>query len=134
MGKRITLVTLIDEKELINQLKIAKGGKNNSWILYLGIKDNEDMKRLQQLFYKEFPNERFKNIFYKDATDEKYNPDNSIFHMTLHIDENYEKVQYIYEKLKEDFKPFLLEFSKLVLFDYPGEKIKEFDLKNKTDI
>lgn len=112
----------------VNEMKIMKSKKYDSWILYLGIKDNKDIKNLRNLFYSEFPDEKFKNIFYKDVSDEKYNADNFIFHMTLHIDKNHEKVQSIYNTLNNYFEPFTLEFNKLVLFNYPGSMIKEFNI------
>ncbi len=66
----------IDKIKLkINDIKIMKA-IDNSYCLYLSIEENEPIRELQKIFYKEFPKE-------------KYNPENFIFHMTLHIDKNY---------------------------------------------
>lgn len=94
----------------INSVKIMKT-KNNSYILYLGIQQSNDIKKLQKVFYKEIP-------------EEKYNPDKFNFHMTLHIDKNKEVIDELYNILKDNFKPFYIEFDKLTLFNYPGEMIK----------
>ena len=54
-----------------------------------------------------------------------------VFHMTLHIDKDYNKVLNLQKILKENFKPFFLEFNTLALFDYPGEMIKKINLNEK---
>lgn len=75
--------------------------------------DNNNIKHLQQIFFDEFKGE-------------KYNPKNFIFHITLHIDKNEQTIFDLQKTLLENFVPFELEFDKLVLFDYPGDKIEEF--------
>lgn len=91
----------------------------NSYCLYLAIEENEQMKEMQKEFYQEFPQEQ-------------YNPKNFIFHMTLHIDKNKQKILEMQDKLKDNFEPFLLEFNTIALFDYPGKMIKaiNFDIEN----
>ena len=49
--------------------------------------------------------------------------------MTLHIDKDYDIVLNLQNTIKENFKPFLLEFNTLALFDYPGDMIKKINLK-----
>lgn len=100
----------------INDIKIMKG-KNDSFVLYLSITENEKIKNLQRIFYNEFPKE-------------KYNPDYFTFHMTIHIDKDYNKVLELKNEIKKKFKPFFLEFNKLALYDYPGEMIKEINICN----
>lgn len=90
----------------------------DSYCLYLPIEENQQIKELQRIFYKEFPKE-------------KYNPDNFVFHMTLHIDKDYNKVLNLQRILKENFEPFFLEFNKLALFDYPGELIKKININEE---
>ena len=91
----------------------------DSYCLYLSIEENQPIKELQRIFYKEFPKE-------------KYNPDDFIFHMTLHIDKDYNKILKLQNMLRENFKSFSLQFDMLALFDYPGEKIKTINLnRNK---
>lgn len=105
----------IDKIQLkVNDIKIMNG-IYDSYCLYLSIEENQQIKELQRIFYNEFPKE-------------KYNPDNFIFHMTLHIDKDYNKVLNLQKTLKENFKPFLLEFNALELFDYPeGKMIKKIN-------
>lgn len=108
---RIAKTINIDKINLkINDIKIMNG-MYDSYCLYLSIEENEPIKELQRIFYKEFPKE-------------KYNPDNFIFHMTLHIDKDYHKILQRQKVLKAKFKPFFLEFNTLALFDYPGEMIE----------
>lgn len=108
----------IDKIQLkVNDIKIMNV-KYNSYCLYLSIEENQQIKELQSLFYKEFPKE-------------KYNPDDFTFHMTLHIDKDYNKVLNLQKILKENFNPFFLEFNTLALYDYPGEMIKKINLNKK---
>lgn len=98
----------------VNDIKIMNA-LYDSYCLYLSIEENQQIKELQRIFYKEFPKE-------------KYNPDNFVFHMTLHIDKDYDKILKLQRILKENFESFFLEFNKLVLFDYPGEMIKKINI------
>lgn len=95
----------------IDDVKIMNG-KHNSFVLYFSIKENQKLKNLQNIFYKEFPKE-------------KYTPDTFIFHMTIHIDKDYDKILKLKDAIKHEFKPFTLEFNQVALFDYPGEMIKK---------
>lgn len=101
----------------VNDIKIMNA-KYDSYCLYLSIEENQQIKELQRIFYKEF-------------LKEKYNPDNFVFHMTLHIDKDYNKVLNLQRILKENFEPFFLEFNKLALFDYPGELIKKININKE---
>lgn len=109
----------IDKIQLkVNDIKIMNT-MYDSYCLYLSIEENQPIKELQRIFYKEFPKE-------------KYNPDEFTFHMTLDINKDYNRILNLQKILKENFKPFYLEFNTLVLFDYPGERIKTIKLnKNK---
>lgn len=108
----------IDKIKLkIKDIKIMNASCN-SYCLYLSIEENQQIKELQGEFYKKF-------------TKERYNPDNFIFHMTLHIDKDYNKILNLQKTLKENFKPFFLEFDTLALFDYPGEMIKLINTNEK---
>ena len=99
----------------VNDIKIMKA-RYDSYCLYLAIEENKPIKELQRIFYNKFQKEN-------------YNPDNFTFHMTLHIDKDYEKILDLQKVLKEDFRPFYLEFNTLALFDYPGDMIKKINLK-----
>lgn len=108
----------IDKIQLkVNDIKIMKA-KYDSYCLYLPIEENQQIKEIQRIFYKKFPKE-------------KYNPDNFVFHMTLHIDKDYNKVLNLQRILKENFEPFFLEFNKLALFDYPGGLVKKININKK---
>lgn len=99
----------------INKVEIMNG-KYSSYVLYLGIEENKKLKELQNFFYCQFPKER-------------YNPENFTFHMTLHIDKDYKVIKNLQRKILENFRPFILEFDEVILFNYPGEKIQKFSLK-----
>ena len=98
----------------VNDIRMMQASQN-SYCLYLSIEENQEIKELQRIFNKEFPKERF-------------NPDYFIFHMTLHIDKDYNKILEMQNTLKQNFKPFFLNFNKLALFDYPGKMIKIINL------
>ncbi len=105
----------IDKIQLkINDIKIMNG-RDNSYCLYLSIEENNNIKELQRIFYKEFRKE-------------EYNPDKFNFHMTLHIDKDYYKISNLQKVLKENFEPFYLKFNTLALYDYPGEMIELIQL------
>lgn len=109
----------VDKIQLkVNDIKIMNA-RYDSYCLYLSIEENQQIKELQRIFYLEFPKE-------------KYNPDDFVFHMTLHIDKDHNRVLELQNKLKQNFKPFYLKFNTLALYDYPGEMIKEIDI-NKTN-
>lgn len=89
--------------------------KYDSFVLYFGIEENDELKNLQR-------------IFYDRILEEKYNPDLFTFHLTLHIDKDKQLIYNLYNKIKQNFKPFDLQFNKLALFDYPGDMIKEINI------
>lgn len=103
-------------KVKVNDVKIMKC-RNESFVLYLAIEDNEKIKELQRIFFNKFPKE-------------KYNPEKFTFHLTLHIDKDYDKILELKNTIKDSFKPFYLEFDRLALYDYPGEMIKEISIRN----
>lgn len=95
----------------VDDVKIMKG-RYESFVLYLSIEDNEEIKSLQRIFFNNFPKE-------------KYNPEQFTFHLTLHIDKDYDKILKLQNIINDNFKPFYLEFDRLALYDYPGDMIKE---------
>ena len=98
----------------VNDIKIMNA-LYNSYCLYLSIEESYKIRDLQRIFHTEFPKE-------------KYNPDDFIFHITLHIDKDYDKILRMQNILKQNFKPFFLEFDMLALFDYPGEMIRKIKM------
>lgn len=103
----------------INDIKIMRA-RYNSYCLYLSIEENKKIKELQRIFYSEFPKE-------------KYNPDDFTFHMTIHIDKDYNYILNLQKLIKEHFKPFSVGFDTLALYDYPGEMIDTFTF-NKLEM
>lgn len=112
--------------ELINTIKIGKIninvididimlGNDNSKVLYLELEENEKLKELQGIIRKYFPSKY-------------YNPEIYKFHITIDIDKDEEKINMLYEKILDEFKPFSITLDELALYDYPGNMIKTFKL------
>ena len=90
----------------------------NNELEFKKVEDNEDLKSLQQKIYEILPNE-------------KYNPNNFNFHITIHIDKDYNKIISMKEKILQDFIPFELEVDTFGLYEiYPAELVKIFKEKN----
>lgn len=107
-------------KIYINNVEIMNG-KENSYVLYFNIEENEKLKLLQKQINQYLPSE-------------KYNPKNFIFHITIHIDKDFEKIASIKEKISQNFKPFELEVNSFELYEiYPAKLIKRFNLINDKD-
>lgn len=77
------LISLAKIKFRSFQIKIVDvkimSGKDNSYVLYFSIDDNEYLKKLQKEIYNINPAS-------------KYNPDNFKFHITIHIDKDYNNI------------------------------------------
>ena len=98
-------------KILINDIEIMNG-KENSYVLYFSIEDNEELKLLQQKIYEILPSE-------------KYNPINFNFHITIHIDKDYNKIISMKEKILQNFIPFEIEVDTFGLYEiYPAKLVK----------
>lgn len=104
----------VDNVEIMN-------GKENSYVLYFNIQENDELKKLQQKIYKVLPSE-------------KYNPENFNFHITIHIDKDYNKIISMKEKILKDFTPFELEVDTFSLYEiYPAELVQQFKTVNDKD-
>ena len=102
----------------IKDIKIMNG-KENSYILYFEVENNDYLKELQKEIYKISPIE-------------KYNPDNFKFHITIHIDKDYELVLKMEKELKENFESFNLVVESLGLYEiYPAKLIKNIYYMNE---
>lgn len=100
-------------KLLINNIEIMNG-KENSYVLYFSVKENEQLKLLQQKIYKILPSE-------------KYNPNHFKFHITIHIDKDYNKIISMKEKILDTFTPFELVVDTFGLYEiYPAKLVKRF--------
>lgn len=96
---------------IVNNVEIMKG-KENSYVLYFSIEDNEELKLLQQKIYEILPSE-------------KYNPNNFNFHITIHIDKDYNKIISMKEKILQNFIPFEIEVDTFGLYEiYPAKLVK----------
>jgi len=100
-------------KIFINNVEIMNG-KENSYVLYFNIEEDKILKLFQEQIYQILPNER-------------YNPENFNFHITIHIDKDYSKIAAMKETLLENFTPFELEVNTFGLFEiYPAKLIRQF--------
>ena len=107
-------------KIYIDNVEIMKG-KENSYVLYFNIEENEKLKLLQEQIYHVLPSER-------------YNPENFKFHITIHIDKDYKKIVSIREKILQNFKAFELEVDTFRLYEiYPARLVKQFNFINDKD-
>lgn len=90
-------------------------GKENSYVLYFSVQKKEKLKLLQSQIYQVLPSKN-------------YNPENFNFHITIHIDKDYNKIIAMQEKILQDFKPFELEVSIFRLYEiYPAILVKQFN-------
>lgn len=116
----LSKITFSKLKLLVNNVEIMNG-KENSHVLYFSIEDNEELKSLQQKIYEVLPNE-------------KYNPNSFNFHITIHIDKDYNKIISMKEKILQDFIPFELEVNTFGLYEiYPAELVKIFKEGNNYE-
>lgn len=105
-------------KILVDKIDIVEGNEN-SYVLYLNIVKNNYLYEMQKYIYEKFPSNY-------------YNPDLFNFHITIHIDKNYNRIASIKEKIQQNFIPFELEVSKIGLFEiYPAKLVNEISLKHK---
>ncbi len=90
-------------------------GRENSYVLYFKIKENRELKELQEKVYNILPIE-------------KYNPNKFKFHITIHVDKDYDKIIKIKHELEKSFIPFELTVSSIGLFEiYPAKLVKKFN-------
>lgn len=112
--KELLKIDFLKLKLLINSVEIMNG-KENSYVLYFSIEENEELKLLQQKIYEVLPSE-------------KYNPNNFNFHITINIDKDYNKIISMKEKILDNFIPFELEVDNFGLYEiYPAKLIKQFN-------
>ena len=103
----------------INDIKIMYGSEN-SYVLYFSIAENNDLKKLLEEIYKILPTK-------------KYNPNVFQFHITIHIDKDLTKIEYMKNKLLRDFIPFDIQIDEYGLFEiYPAKEIKRYSNKEKV--
>lgn len=97
----------------VDSIKIMNG-KENSYVLYFNIVDSDVLESLQKSIYENFPSKY-------------YNPENFNFHITIHIDKDYEKIVRLKETLGENFEEFELVVKDFALFEiYPAKLVSKF--------
>lgn len=90
-------------------------GKENSHCLYFQLAKNRELERIQREIYNLCPSE-------------KYNPDHFNFHITIHIDQDYQKIIQMKTILEKDFKSIDLTITNFALYEiYPAKLIKCFN-------
>lgn len=99
----------------ISDIKI-KESSGGGYVLYLAPSENEDLRQLQTNFYEKIP------------TEKTYNPETFLFHMSLHMDYDYDKIVEMQEVIRKHFRPFTVSFHQLGLFDYPGDMLAVMEL------
>ena len=117
VNKALSQIEFPKIKIFINNVEIMRG-KENSYVLYFNIEENEKLKLLQKQIYCILPSER-------------YNPENFKFHITIHIDKDYYKIISMKKQILQNFKPFELEINTLGLYEiYPAKLVKQFNSIN----
>lgn len=98
---------------LIDKIDIMDG-KENSYVLYFNIKRIPELTKIQKDIYDVLPTK-------------KYNPETFNFHITIHIDKDFNKILQLKELLEKNFKPFELIVDAFGLYSiYPANLIKLF--------
>lgn len=89
-----------------------KNSYNNSYNLYFGIEQNEELRDIYEQFY-------------KINNNPKYNPETFVPHITLHCDTDYDNIINIKDTIEQNFKQFEVSFKEIGLFEiYPAKRIK----------
>ena len=114
--KVIELLKTIPIKNIvleINDIKIKQyhKGYSNSYNLYFSVKENQEIYEIQKYIYSKLPSE-------------KYDPDKFTLHISIHSDNNYEKLLKMQKKILKNFQSFKVEFKELGLYEiYPAKRI-----------
>lgn len=99
---------------LVNKIEIVDGNEG-SFELRFNILKNEELYKLQ-------------NYIVNKYSSKYYNPENFNFHITIHIDKDYEKILDMKQNLLQDFVPFELRIDKIGLFEiYPAKLVKQIE-------
>lgn len=103
----------------INKLEVLPG-KENSYVLVFNFIPNKELTLLHKKIYEILPTN-------------KYNPDNFIFHITIHISKDYEEIMNLKKEIERNFQPFKLVIDKIGLFRiYPASLVSEYSSIKKV--
>lgn len=95
---------------LVEDIKI-KEGNDDSFNMYFSFTPTKELKEIQ-------------NSIYNKTKNEKFNPNTYLPHITIHSDKDYDKLIEMKNRIMENFKPFILSFDKVGLFEiYPAKRI-----------
>lgn len=97
--------------EIVIKEIIIKKGNADTYNMYFSFDPTDRLKEVQRYLY-----EKTKN--------EKFNPNTYLPHISIHSDENYQKLIEMKNILMKDFEEFTISFSSLGLFEiYPAKRI-----------
>lgn len=110
---KLKQITFSKLKIKINGLNIMNG-KENSYCLYFELEKNIELEKIQKEVYNLCPSE-------------KYKPDNFTFHITIHIDKDYQKILNMKNILENNFKDIELTVENFGLYEiYPAKLVEIF--------
>ena len=108
--KRLSNIKFNSFKITVSSIEVMNG-RENSYVLYFKIRENRELKKLQERVYNILPVE-------------KYNPNSFEFHITIHVDKDYDKIIKIKKELEQSFIPIELTVSSIGLFEiYPANLV-----------
>lgn len=106
-------------KVLIEKIEIVNGNEDNFELRFC-IRNNTQLYEIQNKLFSKY-NSKY------------YIPDNFNFHITIHIDKDYNRIVSIKEKILRNFKPFELEIDTLGLYEiYPAKLVKKNESTKKS--
>lgn len=108
--KKLSNIKFNSFKITVSSIEVMNG-RENSYVLYFKIRENRELKKLQERVYNILPVE-------------KYNPNSFEFHITIHVDKDYDKIIKIKKELEQSFIPIELTVSSIGLFEiYPANLV-----------
>ena len=111
--KALKQIKLDKIKILINGIDIMNG-KENSYVLYFSIELNEQLSKIRDELLEFIPCEKF----------------NQLFHITIDIDKDYNKIVKLKREIEDKFKSFEVNITRLGLFEvWPPKLVNVFDFE-----
>lgn len=103
---------------LVNQIEIVSGNEG-SFDLRFNIKKTKELIKIQKEIYDCYSSNYYIPNFFS-------------FHITIHIDKNYQSVLEIKKRIESEFIPFQLEVDQFGLFEiYPAKLVGRFGVKGE---
>ena len=105
---------------LVDKIEIVEGNEG-SYELRFNVLKNDELHDIQ-------------NYIFNKYSSKYYIPENFNFHITIHIDKDYDKILNMKEKILQDFVPFELTVDTIGLFEiYPAKLVKQFNSISDKD-